>query len=221
MTTPATHQNRPNLAPIYDELRVHRHLWQRVRDLDHTPEFPVDDAEPTEVAAERVQSHVRLWEARRQWEREQRDLDAKAANLARRERERLRELSERNTPTPEQQAERAAEREHRERLARVRLAADQAGLEHRVDYLRLPGANDQETHSLLAPEGHPALRRRHPWEPEPRPAHLAGRLTVDVGDTLEAVEDWFGIPHDGRGRRRPYDTASGRALDDDTTEAPR
>ena len=208
--------HRPNLAPIYDELRVHRHLWQRVRDLDHTPEFPVDDAEPAEVAVERVQSHVRLWEARRQWEREQRDLDAHAARIDTRDRERLRELSERNTPTPEQQAERAAEREHTLRLARVRLAADQAGLEHRVDYLRLPGANDRETHRLLAPEGHPALLRRHPWEPEPRPDHLAGRLTVDVGDTLEDIERWFGICRNG-GRRRPYDSASGRALDDDTT----
>lgn len=205
--------NRPNLAPIYDELRVHRHLWERVRDLDHTPEFPVDDTEPAEVAADRVQSHVRLWEARRQWEREQRDLDAKAANLARRERERLRTVADRNTPTPEQQAERAAERDYRDRVARVRLAASQAGLEHRVDYLRLPGANDRETHRLLAPEGHPALRRVHPWEPDPSPTRLAGLLTVDVGDTLEDVEDWLGLPHNGTGRRRDHDAATGRALE--------
>ncbi|WP_431840475.1 hypothetical protein [Gordonia hongkongensis] len=206
---------RPNLAPLYDEVRVHRHLWQRVRDLDHTPEYPVDDHEPAEVAAERVQSHVRLWEARRQWEREQRDLDALAQRIDTRDRDRLRELSERHTPTPEQQAKRATERELAERMARVRLAADQAGLQHRVDYLRLPGTPDQEAHRILAPEGHPALRRRHPWEPEHRPQHVAGLLSVDVGVTLEAVEDWFGLPHTATGRRRPHDPDTGRALDDD------
>lgn len=143
--------HRPNLAPIYDEVRVHCHLWERARDLDHTPEFPVDDAEAAEVAVERVQSHVRPWEARKRWEREQRDLDAHAARIDARDRERLRELSERNTPTPEQRAEPAAEREHSLRLARVRLAAEQAGLTYRIDYLRLPGANDRENHRLLAP----------------------------------------------------------------------
>lgn len=60
------------------------------------------------------------------------------------------------------------------------------------------------------------MNRRHPGEPKPLPAHLAGLLTVDVGDTLEDVEESLCIRRNG-GRRRPYDSASGRALDDDTT----
>lgn len=161
--------DRPNLAPIYDEVRVRRHLWDRVRELDHTPEFPVDDTEPTEVAVERVQLHARLWELRQRWEREQRDLDAHAARIDVRARERPHTLAERNTPTPEHQAERATEHDHSLRLTRVHPDADQARLTHRVEYLRQRGVNDCETHRLLATEGHPALNRRHPGEPKPRP----------------------------------------------------
>lgn len=75
---------------------MRRHLWERVRELDHTPKFPVDDTEPTEVAVER---------------------------------------------------------DHSLRLTRVHPDTDQAGLTHRVEYLRQRGVDDCETHRLLAPTG--------------------------------------------------------------------
>lgn len=200
---------RTDAPRIYDNL-AHRELFRRLNDLDTAPDYPVDDAEPLDVQAERVASHFRLWQARQQWEREQRDLDARAASIARSEQDRARVLADRDLPTPAQIAERAAADQRAQRLRRVRLAASQAGLTHRIDVLRLAG-DPIETHRLLAPEGHPALRRVHPWEPDPSPTRLAGLLTVDVGDTLEDVEDWLGLPHDGTGRRRDHDAATGRA----------
>ncbi|ORM25193.1 hypothetical protein BFL43_26100 [Williamsia sp. 1135] len=101
-----------------------------------------------------------------------------------------------------------------ERLARVRLAAEQSGLTHHVERLSLPGYDDQETHQLLVPEGHPALRPLHPWDKTPAERRSAeGLILVDVGTTLAAVESWLGLPADPLKPRAPHDPASGRALD--------
>lgn len=150
--------DRRSLAPMYDEVLIHRHLWQR--------------------------------------EQRYRDVEVEAARLSRRE------------------------CEHLERLACARLTASQARLEHRADYLRLSDAQDSKAQRLLVPDGQPALRRRYRWEPAPRHSHRTGRPTVDVFNTLKSVEDWFGIPDNGRGQRA-YDTASGRALATNEIEAQR
>ena len=200
-------------APIYDDI-VRTQMFRRISDLDIAPEFPIPEGEPVGVAADRVQSHVQLWEARQRWEREQRGLDARAAAAVSAQRRRAEEVATRNHPTDEQVAERTARRVLSERLARVRLAAEQSGLTHRIERLNLPGRDEQQTHQLLAPEGHPALRPLHPWDKAPADRRSAqGLLLVDVETTLAAVESWLGLPADPLQPRLPHDPASGRALD--------
>jgi hypothetical protein len=190
-------------APIYDDI-ARTQMFRRISDLETAPDYPISDTEPLDIQADRVQSHARLWEARQRWEREQRGLDARAAAAVSAERRRA-----------EQEAERTARRTMSERLARVRLAAAQCGLTHRVEVLNLP-TYSEETHHLLAPEGHPALRPLHPWDKAPTARRsYDGLLLVDVGSTLETVESWLGLPADPSQPRRPHDSETGRALDDD------
>lgn len=202
-----------NAAAIYDDI-ARTQMFRRISDLETSPEFPIPEGEPVGVSAERVQSHVRLWEARQRWEREQRSLDAQAAAVVSAQRRRAEEVATRNQLTDEQVDERTARRVLSERLARVRLAAEQSGLTHHIERINLPGYDDQETHRLLAPHGHPALRPLHPWDKAPAERRSAeGLLLVDVETTLDAVESWLGLPADPLQPRAPHDPETGRALD--------
>lgn len=160
------------------------------------PEYPVDPGEPVRVQHARVQAMVTLWAAVVDYERTMQRIDRAAAALANAATEGPRAIRGGDALEHEQRAERYAARVMADRLSRVDLWAHQAGLRHVVQAYTDGHGIHRERHLLTAPPGHPALEVQ-PWE-HPSALLVDGQTVVPGvrADTLDAVEDYLGLPHD-------------------------
>lgn len=173
-------------------------LLARRDDLSEPTEWQVDDAEPLEVARERVALQRALWQAVRDYEQANRRLDARAAAHDRAAARRVAELEDADAyAEAAEQADRRAEQVARDRRGRVRLHAEAQGLAYIVDTFTDADGRHTERHLLTAPAGHAALTDSGAPAGS-LPIRRAGGVIVPTldGDTLEAVESWLGLPHD-------------------------
>lgn len=172
-------------------------LLARRDDLTEPREWLVDETEPLEIARERIALQQALWHAGRDYETANRRLDEQAAAHDRAKVRRAARLedAETNADAAEQAARRAAQVAN-DRRGRVRLHAEAQGLTYLEDAYTDADEYRHERHTLTAPSGHPALT--DPAAPGGLPIRRGGGVIVPTldGDTLEAVEDWLGLPHD-------------------------
>lgn len=172
-------------------------LLARRADLTEPTEWLVDETEPLEIARERVALQQALWQAVHEYETANRRLDEQTASHRRAEARRAARLEAAATDaeTAEQAARRAAQVAN-DRRGRVRLHAEAQGLTYLEHTYTDADGIRHERHTLTAPDGHPALT--DPAAPGGLPIRRGGGVIVPTldGDTLEAVEDWLGLPHD-------------------------
>lgn len=172
-------------------------LLARRDDLTEPREWLVDETEPLEIARERVALQQALWQAVHEYETANRRLDEQTAGHRRAEARRAArlEVAATDAETAEQAARRAAQIAN-DRRGRVRLHAEAQGLTYLEHTYTDADGIRHERHTLTAPDGHPALT--DPAAPGGLPIRRGGGVIVPTldGDTLEAVEDWLGLPHD-------------------------
>ncbi|MEH6624190.1 MULTISPECIES: hypothetical protein [Dietzia] len=172
-------------------------LLARRDDLTEPREWLMDETEPLEIARERIALQRDLWHAVRDYETANRHLDEQAAGHRRAEARRAarREAADTDAETAEQTARRAAQVAN-DRRGRVRLHAEAQGLTYLEHTYTDADGIRHERHTLSAPDGHPALT--DPASPGGLPIRRGGGVIVPTldGDTLEAVEDWLGLPQD-------------------------
>lgn len=188
------------------EMHTAATIFDRHADLT-PPEYLTDDAEPFSVQYARVQTQVELWEAVRQYEQQNRTLDAQAVAIERAE-ARAEQADTDDTAETEARAARRAEQTLADRRSRVHLWASQRGLRYVVSTHTDHHGNRTEQHRLTAPAGHLDLELE-PWE-NATPLLLGSQQVVHSvkGETLESVESWLGLPHDptASGTPRPSRT---------------
>lgn len=173
-------------------------LLARRADLTEPTTWQVDDREPLEVARERVALQQALWQAVADYEQANRRLDARAAALDKAAARRAATVK-----SSEAEADAAQWQAHldqqflNDRRSRVRIHAEAQGLNYVVDSHTDENGTRHERHLLIAPAGHPALTDSGASGGS-LPIRRAGGLIVPTldGDTLEAVENWIGLPHD-------------------------
>lgn len=181
-------------------------LLARRADLTEPTEWQVDETEPLEIARDRIALQRALWQAVRDYETANRHLDEQAAAYRRAETRHAARLEAAETDADAAEwADRRAEQVANDRRGRVRLHAEAQGLTYTERVHTDADGHRHERHLLTAPAGHPALTDLPPWAPTPALIRHAGGVIVPTleGDTLEAVEDWIGLPHDLTGGPPP------------------
>jgi len=192
-------------------------VFQRQPDLTQ-PTYLVDDTEPFAVQYQRVQLQAELWEHIRRYEEEHRRLDAQVAAIRRREtaevEQQRREEAGLDPVALQQRADRLREQREHQRRGRVELWARQRGLTYHYATSTDERGDLIERHLLTAPQGHPDLGVP-PWKTF-RPVIHAGQVLVPTvrDESLQAVEQWLGLPSDpaksGTPQPTPHPATLGR-----------